>query len=274
MHYYVDAGNRKAKRLLFRQRNRSAAVDGKVNKYDDKYRLANYFRYRRWLYRPFVKALIKKADLTAGCRVLDVGCGQGFFSSLFSDLGLKPVGVDVSAEAIHSAKRDYSFSGASFEIGDALSLGCKDPYDCVFARGLSLYNLKDLEGARDVTDVLLRYLNPGGVLIFDYYTNLNGRKKSESWIYHSLMDATRHFSSYPGAEVYFSLRIEMLVFGSWALSFPFTVLSAFISRSLGIGGELIAFVPHHHPRRYPHLRRHPIREQLRKLLDRFWSNQY
>jgi 2-polyprenyl-3-methyl-5-hydroxy-6-metoxy-1,4-benzoquinol methylase len=218
-------------------------VGAGIASYDDKYRRSHYFRYRQWLYRPFIKALIKKANLRAGCDVLDVGCGQGFFSSLFADFGLKAVGVDISPEGIRSAERDYSFSGAKFEVGDVLSLECEGAYDCVFARGLSVYNSNDFEGTRDITDVLLAYLKPGGVMIFDYYTNLCRRRKSQSWIYHSLADAKKHFSLYPGATVYFSLRIETLLFGSWALSFPFTLLAAFISRSGGIGGELIAFVP-------------------------------
>ena len=112
----------------------------------------SYFRYRQWLYRPFVKALINKANLRAGCRVLDVGCGQGFVSWLFADFGLKPVGVDISAEGIRSAERNYSFSGARFEMGYVISLDCEGTYDCVFARGLSLYNTEDFEGARDITD--------------------------------------------------------------------------------------------------------------------------
>jgi protein-L-isoaspartate O-methyltransferase len=54
-------------------------MDAGIDRYDDKYRRAHYFRYRQWLYRPFVEALVNKANLRAGCRVLDVGCGQGFF---------------------------------------------------------------------------------------------------------------------------------------------------------------------------------------------------
>ena len=93
-------------------------------------------------------------------------------------------------------------------MGDVVSLDCEGTYDCVFARGLSLYNTEDLEGARGVTDALLAYLKPNGVMIFDYYTNLCKRRKSESRrIYHSLADVKRHFSLYPELEVYFSLRI-------------------------------------------------------------------
>src|SRR6266566_3041094 len=120
-----------------------AKIKSLASAYDEKYRRGHYFRYREWLYRPFVKALVKKANLKTGFRVLDVGCGQGFFSRLFADFGLKPVGVDVSLEGIRSAESYNGASGAKFEMGDVLSLGCKGVYDCVFARGLSLYNSKE-----------------------------------------------------------------------------------------------------------------------------------
>jgi hypothetical protein len=149
----------------------------------------------------------------------------------------------ISAEGIRSAERNY-FSGARFEMGDVISLDCEDTYDCGFARGLSLYNTEDLEGARDITDTLLAYLKPNGVMIFDYYINLCERRKSESWIYHSPCGREKTLFFIPlELRVYFSLRIETLVFGSWALSFPFTLLAALISRCTGIGSELIAIVP-------------------------------
>jgi 2-polyprenyl-3-methyl-5-hydroxy-6-metoxy-1,4-benzoquinol methylase len=211
--------------------------------YDEKYRKTNYFRYREWLYRPFVRALVKKAALKKGFRVLDIGCGQGFFSLLFADLGLKPTGVDISAQGIRYAEEHFGDSGATFERGDGLSLKYLGEFDCVFARALSLYNSKYFRLRHDITDALLAHLKPNGVLIFAYPTNLCPKKRSESWIYHSLSDAKTHFSSYPGAKVYFTLRIETLLFGKWAFGVPFTLVCALISRSAGIGGELVAFVP-------------------------------
>ena len=214
-----------------------------ANSYDEKYRRRHFFKYREWLYRPFVKSLLERAHVEKGCSVLDVGCGQGFCSWLFADFGLKPVGVDISAEAIRSANGEYGLSGARFEVGDVRSLACEGNYDCVFARGLSLYNSKEFVRNRDITDALLAYLKPGGVMIFDYYTNLCPRKKSDSWIYHPLSDVKKHFSAYPGAEVYFSLRIETLLLGSWAFRLPFSWVSGLFSRCTGIGGDVVAFVP-------------------------------
>ena len=222
-------------------------MDSKIKRlasdYDEKYRQKHYFKYREWLYRPFVRALVEKANLKRGYRVLDAGCGQGFFTWLFADFGLEPVGVDISVEAIGCAERDYGFSGAKFETGDVLSLQYHGVFDCVFARGLSLYNSRDFKQMRDVTDALLAYLKPGGMMIFDYATKLCPTKKSESWLYHTFSDAKQHFSSYAGAEVYFSLRLDTLLFGSFAFRSPFTLLSVLASRTTGIGGELVAFVP-------------------------------
>jgi hypothetical protein len=40
--------------------------------YDEKYSSSNYFGYREWLYRPFVKALVAKIRLCPGARLLDI----------------------------------------------------------------------------------------------------------------------------------------------------------------------------------------------------------
>ncbi len=211
--------------------------------YDEMYQRPNHFRYSSWLYRPFIKALTQRAKLPAGCKILDVGCGQGLFTSLFADLGFHATGVDISGEAIRSAKRDFGSSRAVFEQGDVLALNCRGKFDCVFARSLSVYNSKDFSESREVTDALLAYLKPGGVLIFDYHTKLSNRNKSDSWIYHSFDDARKHFSSYPAADVYFSLRIETLLFSKGTFRRSATRLFSTLSRLTGVGGELVALVP-------------------------------
>ncbi len=215
---------------------------GAIPFYDKAYRSGNLFRYRRWLYEPFVRALITKAKLKPGSRVLDIGCGQGFFTRLFADCGLKPLGIDCSADAIRLAEATYGGNDLRFELGDAFSLPYKGTYDCVFARGLSLYN-QDLEHTHDVTRALLSYLKPGGTMIFATGTNLGVGTKSDSWFDHSLTEARYYFSAYPGAQVYFSLRIETRVFRSLAFCFPLTLLLSFVSRVTGLGGDLICFLP-------------------------------
>jgi SAM-dependent methyltransferase len=210
--------------------------------YDEKYRAANYFGYRTWLYRPFVKALIGKAGLQRGQRLLDAGCGQGLFTQLFAERGLVAVGVDVSAAGLSGAREVCSSSGATFELGDVLELGRKGSFDCVFTRSCSLYNSLEFETRHEVTDRLISYLRPGGILIFDYYSRLGPKEQPREWLYHSLQSVRNHFSRYPGAEVYFSLRIETIILGKESFSRLVTRVCAWFSRRMGLGGDLVVFL--------------------------------
>jgi len=210
--------------------------------YDQKYRQQNYFQYREWLYRRFVQALVRRAGLAAGGSVLDAGCGQGFFSWLFSGLGFRTTGVDLSPEGIAAAQRQYGKQVERFLVGDVMDLPFVDCFDCVFTRSCSLYNDATFASRTDATDRLLSYVKPGGVFIFDYYSKLSARKSSDSWRYHSLDDLRRHFARYPGATILFSLRFDALLLGSLALREPVSSLSAAASRWSGLGGELVAIV--------------------------------
>jgi SAM-dependent methyltransferase len=213
-----------------------------VQTYDEKYRCANFFGYRPWLYRPYIRALARKARLAKGNRVLDLGCGQGFFTRLFADLGMEALGVDISVEGIRRASQDYGSSGAKFEVGDVMSLPYKNTFDCVFVRSCSLYNSGDFEAKREVTDVFLGYLKEGGVLIFDYYSKLSPCKRSVTWRYLSFASVKRHFSCYPESRVFFSLRLDAILLNSLALSLPITRVAVLASWGTGIGGELLAIV--------------------------------
>jgi SAM-dependent methyltransferase len=210
--------------------------------YDDSYRQSNYFKYRLWLYRPFVRALVRRVGLKPGDSLLDAGCGQGFFTSLFADYGISAIGIDVSAAGVAAAREAYLSPRVTFEVGDVLELEWRNEFDCVFSRSCSLYNSTDFETKREVTDRLLAYVRPGGVLIFDYYSNLGAKEVSQQWIYHSLKNVQEHFSSYSGSEVYFSLRIDTMILGRLSLSRPASRICALLSRGLGIGGELVALV--------------------------------
>jgi SAM-dependent methyltransferase len=216
--------------------------DSLVKAYDRDYLRADYFGYREWLYRPYIKALARRARLEPGCSILDAGCGQGFFTQVFVDLGFSALGADMSIEGIRAAKRQYGSTRARYIVGDVRNLGFRSEFDCVFTRSCSLYNREALGELTAVTDKLLEYVRPGGVLIFDYYTRLSPRRKSSSWIYHSLRAVRSHFSQYPRSEVFFSLRADSLIFGSLTFSRPVSAIDATLSRWCGVGGELVAIV--------------------------------
>jgi SAM-dependent methyltransferase len=229
--------NQLAKCLFMNSKSQSIA-----RAYDGNYRCSNFFRHRRWIFRPFIRALAIKTHLVKGSSVLDLGCGQGFFTSLFADLGMKALGVDISGEAIRSASKEYSSSGAKFEIGDVMSLPYDNAFDCVFVRSCSLYNSLDFEENSQVTDVFLGYVKQGGVLVFDYNSKLCPEKSEPTWRDHSFAAAKKHFSCYPHARVFFSIRLEAILFGPIALTLPITRLAVLVNWLTGIGGELVAIL--------------------------------
>jgi SAM-dependent methyltransferase len=202
--------------------------------YDRFYRHSNHYGYRRWVFAPYVRALVKKAGLAKGNTVLDLGCGQGMFTALLREAGLTASGIDLSAEAVRSARLQY---GPFFTQGDCTGLSPAQA-DAVFVRSCSLYNAEALEPS--VTDKFISYLTPGGVLIWAYASR--GQAISGDWKHHALWQARAHFAKYPSARVYFSLRMETLLLGRWAFSPLITELAWAFSRFFHCGGDLIALV--------------------------------
>jgi len=213
-----------------------------VSEYDSAYQQPNYFKQNVSIERPFLKSVVRKANLREGASVLDAGCGQGLFTWLFAELGFKAMGVDISKEGILAAQKEYGSSSATFEVGDIGTLPYVGAFDCVFARCLSQYNSADFEVDHHITDVFLRYVKPGGVFMFVHYTILKPRKNSATWMFHSLRSVKKHFARYPGAKTYFSLRWLTSKVGFLAMSAPVTCVDSLISRVTGKGGYAVTLV--------------------------------
>jgi len=58
-------------------------------------------------------------ELSRGCDVLDIACGEGYGSALLAQVATSVVGVDVSAETVAHAQTTYSGPNLRFETGDA-----------------------------------------------------------------------------------------------------------------------------------------------------------
>lgn len=212
--------------------------------YNIYYQQLNYFGYRIWLYDRYLAGLIGACQLKPGATVLDVGCGQGLFSYLFRKHGMAVQGIDISDVGILAAQRAYGDSGISFSVADieddtlSAQLG---QFDCVFARGLSLYNRVDFPDNDEVTRKLLGFVKPGGFLMFLYYSNCSS-KRSGSWRYHSWTELQHHFRHYPSARFYFSFKVDAYVFGQLAFSEPCTRINRLVSKWSRQGGDLICLV--------------------------------
>jgi 2-polyprenyl-3-methyl-5-hydroxy-6-metoxy-1,4-benzoquinol methylase len=111
---------------------------------------------------PYILELIGDVH---GKKVLDAGCGEGFYSLWLSEKGAKVLGIDGSDEMIKIAKKNASIRDldAKFLIGDISDLGIEDG---VFDLVLSTLVLMELKEADKTISELVRVTkNEGNILI-------------------------------------------------------------------------------------------------------------
>jgi 2-polyprenyl-3-methyl-5-hydroxy-6-metoxy-1,4-benzoquinol methylase len=123
---------------------------------------ADYYRHE--VHGP---ALLSACEPLRGLRVLDLGCGQGFFSRHLARRGARVVGVDVAkdllavAQAREAEERlgiEYRMASAS-DVARAATLGSFD----LVAACMSLQDVADVGAALRGVFACLR---PGGRLVF------------------------------------------------------------------------------------------------------------
>jgi len=121
-----------------------------------------------------------------GKRVLDAGCGGGFYSLWLSERGAMVLGIDGSNEMTKIAKRKASdkMLDAEFMIGDVSDLGIEDgTFDLVLST-LVLMDVKELDKAvselvrvtRDGGDIVVSVQHP--ILTSGDWERESGRKLS------------------------------------------------------------------------------------------------
>jgi SAM-dependent methyltransferase len=104
-------------------------------------------------------------------KVLEVGCGSGYYSEVLATLlsdGVQYTGIDYSDAMIARARAHYP--STVFEVADATKLPYADgTFDIVF-NGVSLMHIVDYQGAiRDAARVAARYCIFHTVPVFDDY---------------------------------------------------------------------------------------------------------
>ena len=99
-----------------------------------------------------------------GKRVLDAGCGGGFYSLLLSEKGAKVLGIDGSEEMIKIAKEKASrkMLDAKFMVGDVSDLRIEDGVFDLVLSTLVLMDVKELDKA---ISELVRVTRNGGEII-------------------------------------------------------------------------------------------------------------
>jgi SAM-dependent methyltransferase len=217
-------------------------TDSIRSRYDALYQDANAFHYRAWVYRPYVRALLKKARTRLGGLVLDAGCGQGQFSEYIAETGRAVLGSDLSETGIEYARSHRHLkSDIKYVVGNPIDgSSAKTEYLAVFCRSFSPYNTADFSINSETTRRLLELVRPGGCLIWCYASRLLPQTGQE-WRWHTVAETRKHFSSFD-AKVYFTLRIECRILGRYAFNRPMSWLAEKTCRLFGIGGDLVAIV--------------------------------
>ncbi|TSC67927.1 MAG: putative methyltransferase [Parcubacteria group bacterium Gr01-1014_72] len=105
--------------------------------------------------------LLRLVAPRGGLRVLDVACGQGFFSRAFAEAGAEVVGVDISEELVRRA-RERAPAGVKFIVAsaDRIPLAEKGVFDAATIV-LALQNIENVAG---VFGECARLLRQGGKL--------------------------------------------------------------------------------------------------------------
>jgi ubiquinone/menaquinone biosynthesis C-methylase UbiE len=111
----------------------------------------------------------------AGRSVLDVACGEGYGSALLARDAAQVTGVDVSAEAIAHARREYApVNNASFECAPCTRLPLADASIDV---AVSFETLEHIAEQDAFLDELARVLRPEGLLILSCPNRLEYRDR-------------------------------------------------------------------------------------------------
>lgn len=128
-----------------------------------------YKRSKQQPWRTFIEcySLLELIGEIDGLTVLDVACGEGFYTRILRQRGAASVtGVDLSQGMIDLARQQEAIHqlGISYVVGDARDLPTSDKFDLVAAAYLLNYarNRQELQA---MCDGVARSLRPGGKFI-------------------------------------------------------------------------------------------------------------
>jgi SAM-dependent methyltransferase len=131
-----------------------------------------YYHHNPRHERAFVRSLLAKNAVGRGSRLLDLGCGNGFYANAFASHGLRVTAVDLSEAVIAYAKRTHPHA-VQWIAGDAFALPFDAEFDYAFCHFFTFFNAADDPAEfADYGRAMMRYLRPGGTLWFVWHTDL------------------------------------------------------------------------------------------------------
>lgn len=118
--------------------------------------------------RTAFRELAAAAGIRPGDRVLDVGCGTGYFVRMLAEIvgpNGSVVGVDAAPEMVaHAASRSRSAGNVTFEVGSASALSFPGSSFDVVVSSLTMHHLAAADQLPAMRE-MRRVLKPGGRLL-------------------------------------------------------------------------------------------------------------
>jgi 2-polyprenyl-3-methyl-5-hydroxy-6-metoxy-1,4-benzoquinol methylase len=127
-----------------------------------------------------LSALAGRSPLPPQYRVLDAGCGKGWFSRQLADCGLTVHGIDTSPSAIEFAER--SGGGPTYEVAALADVRPRRAFDAVICVDVLFHILDDDEWRESVLN-LASVVQRGGRLVVADTTGVE-RKTLGSYMVH------------------------------------------------------------------------------------------
>ena len=182
--------------------------------------------------------MISKFNITPGSKILDVGCGTGKYTHLFTQFGMDCLGVDISREGILQAK-DRS-PNSKFVVGDVTNMSFKyKSFDILYCSGLSLFNETDLSVLTPFTTNMLKFLKDNGLFVFIKTSRLSDKfSKNNTRFDYSIQSFMTFFNKINGLNtiaVSGTYPQIFLVLRGYGFSNLLTSLSVLNTKLTGIG---------------------------------------
>ncbi|MGW1617421.1 class I SAM-dependent methyltransferase [Streptomyces sp. NPDC002285] len=110
--------------------------------------------------------LVDTLDITAGLKILDLGCGDGTTAVPMAKLGADVLGVDIARNLVQAGNRrarEMNLTNIHFEEGDATNLEklSNDRFDLV----VSIFGAMFAPKPFDVAKEMVRVTRPGGQIV-------------------------------------------------------------------------------------------------------------
>jgi len=104
--------------------------------------------------------MIRLMDIQPGCRILDLACGQGYFSKAFAERGAEVLGTDISFQLIEIAKQKIGPREKYMVLPADKLAGNIGPK--TFDKVCIILALQNIENYQETIAEAVRVLKPGG----------------------------------------------------------------------------------------------------------------